>query len=308
MTKRIEAPVLLIIFNRPETTLQVFNAIREAKPKKLYISADGPRPGNISDINTCIKAREIVKQIDWECEVHYRFLDQNIGCGTGPSSAISWIFENEERAIILEDDCVPAQAFFWYCYDLLERYKDDTRVMVISGSNWNEERKRNNDSYFFSRFGSSTGWGTWKRVWNYFDYDMKLWPQFKMNRNIQDIFKNKAEIKYFTKAFDYAFASHKDSWDYQFLFTVWGNGGLNIFPASNLVSNIGVLGTHSNSSFDFHFRPVNENFKIQKHPDFILPNSYYDEYHFTKHWKKMRRSSIFTRILRKLIKVIRIKN
>jgi len=308
MINLVEAPVLLIIFNRPVTTLLVFKAIREARPKKLYVFADGPRQGNNTDINDCMEAREIVKQVDWECEVNYQFLDENIGCGPGPASAISWIFENEERAIILEDDCVPAQAFFWYCDDLLDRYKDDTRVMVISGSNWNEERKRNNESYFFSRYGSSTGWATWKRVWNYFDYDMKLWPKFKKDGYIQNIFKNKAERNYFTKTFDYAFANHKDSWDYQFLFAVWSNGGINIFPASNLVSNIGVVGTHSNSSFNFHFRPVNERFKIEKHPDFILPNEYYDAYHFRKHWEKMGRISILSRIFRKIIKVIKSKN
>ena len=146
------APILFLIFNRLDTTEKVFNKIRLVKPKKLYISGDGPRANNENDIIKCEQARGIIKKIDWECDVKTRFLEENLGCGLGPSSAIDWIFEHEESAIILEDDCVPAISFFTFCTELLERYKTNPRIMSISGTQLCENRFVHEDSYFFSRY------------------------------------------------------------------------------------------------------------------------------------------------------------
>lgn len=157
------SPVLMIVFNRPEMTLKVFEAIKWSKPKKLYVAADGPRPGNAEDEKNCAIVKEIVKQVDWDCEAHYRFAEMNQGCGPSPYNAISWAFKNEDRLIILEDDCVPAQTFFLYCDELLENYKDDTRIWIISGNQYNEEAVITPHSYFFSRYSHSWRWVTRKR-------------------------------------------------------------------------------------------------------------------------------------------------
>ena len=303
-----EAPVLLIVFNRPDTTQIVFDVIRRAKPKKLYVSADGPRIGNDNDILNCRKTREIVKKIDWDCEVHYQFHEKNLGCGLGPVSAISWVFKNEDRAIILEDDCVPALSFFPYCNELLEKYKDDNRIWVISGNNYNEERKVGDSSYFISRYGHSWGWATWRRAWNHFDHKMTLFEKFIEQNQIYNAFSDKKQAKFFLKKYTQVYndpTALSHIWDFQFGFAVISNGGLSIVPAKNLVSNIGYIGTHSYRKAPFHGRPVDENFKITKHPDFILPNSFYDEYHFEKHWIKMGKISIFRRIVRKILKYIK---
>lgn len=307
MSSVIEAPVLLIVFNRPDTTQLVFEAIREAKPKKLYVSADAPRQGNEVDIVNCNKTKAIVKNVDWDCDVHYQFHEKNLGCGPGPASAISWIFQHEDRAIILEDDCVPAISFFPYCNELLERYKDDNRIWIISGNNYNEERKVGDYSYFISRYGHSWGWATWRRAWNHFDHQMTHFDKFLEQNQIFNAYSDKKQAKYFLKKYYQIYSNTQTLshiWDFQFGFAIISNGGLSIVPAKNLVTNIGYIGTHSSNKTRFHGRSVDPDFKIEKHPDFILPSSYYDEYHFKKHWKKMGQNSILKRIIRKVIKTV----
>ena len=129
------APVALFVFNRPDLTAQVFDVVRAAKPPVLFVSADGPRPDRPDDERLCRETREIVQSVDWPCEVHWNLRDQNLGCGPAMSQGISWVFEHVDRAIILEDDCIPDPTFFPFCDELLERYQDDSRVLQIAGSN-----------------------------------------------------------------------------------------------------------------------------------------------------------------------------
>jgi hypothetical protein len=300
-----ESPVLLIVFNRPDTTKNVFKAIRRAHPKKIYISADAPRTGNVEDEKNCILVKETIEQVDWDCETHYRFAETNQGCGPGPYNAISWAFENEDRLIILEDDCVPALAFFNFCNELLERYKYDTRIWLISGNQYNEEAVSTPHSYFFSRYGHSWGWATWKRCWEAIDISLSKYPLIVKQDLFKAAFRTRKEAVYFQKKieriyYDKALKSH--IWDFQFGFTVASNSGLSIVPRKNLVMNIGYLGTHSETKNQFHDRKVDENFKIISHPDFILCDVNYDAYHFKHHWNK--KASIFQRTMRKIQKII----
>ncbi len=307
MSKVIEAPVLLIVFNRPDTTTKVFEAIRIARPKKLYVSADAPRQGNINDEVSCKETRAIVQNVDWDCDVHYQFHDVNLGCGPGPATAISWIFEHENRAIILEDDCVPAISFFQYCNELLEKYKEDNRIWLISGNNYNEERKVEDFSYFISRYGHSWGWATWKRAWNEFDITMSKFPKFIVQNQIFNSFPDKKQAEFFFKIYNRIYSDKNNLshiWDFQFGFSLVSNGALCIVPSKNLVTNIGFVGTHSSKASKYHNRAVDDEFIIKKHPDFILASRYYDDYHFKNHWVPMMKSSLVKRIFWKSIKLL----
>lgn len=298
----VEAPVLLIVFNRPYTTQKVFDAIKKAKPQKLYIAADAPRIGNLEEEKNCALVKEIVKQVDWDCDVNYRFAETNQGCGPGPYNAITWAFENEDQLIILEDDCVPALPFFGYCNELLERYKNDTRIWVISGNQYNEEAVNSSHSYFFSRYGHSQGWATWRRCWSALDINMLKWPSIKEQNILKLVFTTKKEAFHFEKVFNTAYSdvsTHKHSWDIQFSLTLWSNNGLSIVPKKHLVSNIGYIGTHSIKKLWFHDLPVDEMFEIESHPEFVFPDVNYDIWHFKHHLKK--NSSIFKRILHKIL-------
>lgn len=302
----MRAPVLLIVFNRAETTQKVFDSIRKAKPTKLYIAADAPRVGNIDDEKDCALVKEIVKQVDWDCETHYRYAETNQGCGPGPYNAIKWAFENEDRLIILEDDCVPANPFFEYCNELLERYYNDTRIWVISGNQYSEEAVKTPHSYFFSHYGHSWGWATWKRCWIEMDLSMSKYPLIIEQDLYKSAFRTIKEARFFQKITDKAY--HDDTlkshiWDIQCGFAITSNGGLSIVPRKNLVSNIGYLGTHSDIRNQFHDRPADENFKIISHPDFILCDVNYDAYHFKHHWNK--ETSIYHRIIRKIQRLLK---
>ena len=154
----LNTAVLFLIFNRLDTTKQVFEAIRQAKPPRLYIAADGARSSREGEAEKVQAVREyIIQNIDWECEVKTLFREQNLGCKYAVSGAIDWFFENEEMGIILEDDCLPSQSFFWFCEELLERYKDDMRVWHIGGSNFQNGIKRGDGDYYFSKYNTFFG-------------------------------------------------------------------------------------------------------------------------------------------------------
>ena len=301
----ITAPVLLIAFNRPETTQQVFDSIKKARPKRFYFSVDGPRPGNETDGINCRKTRDIIKQVDWDCEVFTNFADQNRGCAKGVSGAITWAFSNEDRMIILEDDTVAALPFFSYCEYLLEKFKHDTRICMISGNNYTEEDNNTDESYYFSYFGHIWGWATWKRAWDTFDLSMSDWPLFRDTGQIKNLFTKRKEQQYFISFYtDFLQEKAKGTWDYQWFYCRFKNSGLSIVPKTNLVTNVGVQGTHTKIKATAHFLPVSENFKIEKEPQFIIRNLHYDTYHFKKIIRLKR--SIIARAFQKLIKILSI--
>jgi len=305
--KRFDTPVLFIIFNRPSTTKLVFEKISTMKPSKLYIVADGPRESNKDDNLKCKQAREIVKQINWDCEVHTKFHEKNLGCGLNVSSAISWVFEHEDRVIILEDDTLPSLPFFHFCDELLKKYEHDTRIMHISGSNFNDDFRWGNDSYYFSMYTPIWGWATWKRAWRHFDYYMKDLKFFIESEAYKNIIFNKREQKWFVNRWLSFYKSNyitgvATNWDYQWEYAVFKNNGLSIIPNVNLISNIGIDGTHnSNNKNSLLNRKVTKEFFITKHPDFSIRNLFYDKLN-SKRFN--REKSLFLRIISKVKKVV----
>lgn len=284
----MKSPVLLIIFNRPDTTIQVLNAIRKHQPDKLYVFCDGPRAGSVADIKLSNQAKQIVENVDWPCKVSRKYLSENLGCGPGPATAISWALEQEDRIIILEDDCVPVQAFFEFCDELLERYLNDNRIAAISGNNPYEEIDLP-ASYVFSNYGHSWGWATWKRAWTGFDLHWKDLNDFVALGGFQCVFHSQREGKFFNRLFKSLSADSKlwtHAWDFQANYNFKKQGGLAIVPAKNLVTNIGLVGTHSRSLGLYHNRPADASYRISNHPQFVLPFLEYEQYHFYHHFFK----------------------
>lgn len=236
---KFNVPVLLIVFNRPDMAFKVFEQIKIIKPSKLFIFADGPRESAVKDREKCDQSREIAGEVDWDCEVKTLFKDKNLGCRVAPSSAINWFFENVEEGIILEDDCVTDSTFFRFCKETLEYYRNDKRIMTITGSNLQFGRKFTEYSYYFSRYPITWGWASWKRAWNHYDVGMKLWPEIRRKGLLLNILKNRKEVSYWSNIFEKVYQGKIDTWDYQWLFTCWLQNGLTILPDVNLVSNIG---------------------------------------------------------------------
>src|SRR5688572_8997809 len=236
----LKTPILFVVFSRPSTTKVVFETIRQAKPAKLYIAADGPRKNKPGEAEKCAEVRSIVMDIDWECEVKTLFRDENLGCGKGVSSAITWFFENEPEGIILEDDVVPNQSFFSYCSELLERYRHDTRIMEISGNSLRSEKFcQGEHSYAFSDHNGIWGWASWRRAWNLYDYEMKDYKRIKEGGFLRNKFASIYEEHYFNWVFERTYLFPHITWDYQWEFVKRINSGLTIVPKKNMIINIG---------------------------------------------------------------------
>lgn len=238
MPKLPDTPILFCNFNRPDLTKQVLASIRGQQPKTLFLSCDGPRAGHPNDVANVSAVRAILKEVDWPCDVHTRFSKENLGCKHAISSAIDWAFEHTEELIILEDDCVPNPSFFGYCHDLLERFRDNQRVMMISGNNFQPEATSSN-SYYFSRWPHIWGWATWKRSWTAFDAEVSSWPQLRQSQQLKHLMPDPVEYAHWSRTFDAQHAGHIDSWGFPWTYAVWANNGLSILPERNLVSNIG---------------------------------------------------------------------
>lgn len=248
----MDVPVLFIIFNKPDTTEQVFQAIARAKPRQLFIAADGPRTGWLGEAERCALTRAIVQKIDWPCEVKQRFSEVNLGCGRHPASAITWTFEQVDRAIILEDDCVPHETFFPYCGELLEKFSNNPQVMHIGGNNFLMGKKLTKDSYFFSnQILCSGGWATWRRAWKDYDINIGQWPAIRDSSLLQEMVEHPAVIAHLRDTFDRlhkATDDDMDVWDYQWSLLCWIKRGLAVLPSSTLVSNIGFGHPHATHS------------------------------------------------------------
>lgn len=297
-------PILLIIFNRSDATARVFAEIKKIKPRRLFIVADGPRPGLAGDLDKCASARKIVEDgIDWECEVHKLFFDDNHGCGMAPFLGIDWFFKNVEEGIILEDDCLPHQSFFTFCQELLEKYRHEPKVMMISGDNFQNGVKYGENSYYFSRYNHTWGWASWRRAWQFYDFDMKAFPNFKENNIIKNIWSKKIVQSYWLNIFKNAYKnSTKDFWDHQWTFAIWNQDGVACLPNVNLVSNIG-FGSEATHTFFNKKTIMDEPLKEMKfplsHPQLIAADKAADEYE-NKHIFKINALRIF------LIKVFKI--
>ena len=234
-------PILFLVFNRPSTTIKVFDVIKKIKPKYLYIAADGPRENKTGEKEQCEEVRAIVKKIDWECELKTLFRDKNLGCRVAISGAIDWFFDNVNEGIILEDDCIPSLTFFPYCEELLNKYRDDKMVMTISGDASPFKNKFNDSkcSYFFSHYPLIWGWATWKRAWESYDVDLKNWNEIKKDKKSFPVLKKWIQRTYWIMIFDKIYTKKKNSWAYQWTYNSLINDGLAIIPKSNLTFNIG---------------------------------------------------------------------
>jgi FAD/FMN-containing dehydrogenase len=243
-------PVVLLAFNRPAHTAQVWESIRAARPRQLLVAVDGPRSDVASDAANCQAVRVLVGQVDWPCELHLRFSTDNRGCRHGPAESISWAFERVNQAIILEDDCVPHPTFYRFCAELLDRHHATAELMGIGGHRWEGPDLQDADSYYFSRYPNTWGWATWADRWRAFDLKMRAWPDLRKSDWLDNLLQDEIAVSYWQKRFD-AMVSGLDAWDYAWLFAIWKRSGLWIRPNLNLVQNIG-FGPAATHTYDPH--------------------------------------------------------
>ncbi|MFA5023118.1 MAG: glycosyltransferase family 2 protein [Candidatus Paceibacterota bacterium] len=278
-----DTPILLMIFNRPDTTRQVFEAIRKARPTKLFVAADGPRPERPGEKERCEEARTIINNVDWPCEVKTLFQEKNLSCRFGPPTAISWFFDNVEEGIILEDDCLPDPAFFPFCQELLRYYRDDKRVMQIAGSNFQLGQPRGDGSYYFSKFNHLWGWASWRRAWALNDFNMSTFPKFKEQNVIASVWENKKAQRSWLRTLEKMHQGKLNTWDYPWTMSFWAQSGLCALPNVNLIKNIGFgdEATHT-KKITPKLEKLNligiEELGQLKHPTFVAQNKEADNF------------------------------
>ncbi|SDY32118.1 hypothetical protein SAMN05421644_1496 [Allochromatium warmingii] len=299
----LNTAVLFLVFNRPDTTAQVFEAIRQARPPRLYVAADGARAGRDGEAERVAKVRDIATAVDWSCDVKTLFREQNLGCKLAVSSAITWFFEQEEQGIILEDDCLPHPDFFRFCDVLLERYAEDERVSVITGDNFQRGRRRGDASYYFSKYNHVWGWASWRRAWRLYDGNLSFWLEWKTSADWRERTPDAVERRYWEVIFDRMARGEIDTWDYPWTASVWYRGGLTATPNVNLVTNIGFGedATHTRGALRRHVLPRQALGTIA-HPTNVARDGQADDFvfrhHFTSRLSRASRSvrSVFAAI------------
>lgn len=275
----LNTAVLFLVFNRLDTTKQVFEAIRAAQPPRLYIASDGAREDNDGEDEKVKKVREyITSNIDWICDVKTLFREKNFGCGPNVKSSIDWFLENEQMGIILEDDVLPVQSFFHYCEELLIRYSDDARIGMISGNNHVGDELFD-ESYLFSKYKGCWGWATWKRAWVNMDFEMSWINSSSKESIINNMGYGKHSIVHWNNAIKSIQNKSVSAWDWQWYFSLASQGQLCIFPKFNLVANIGFgdEATHTFGIPQESFLKIKEiNFPLH-HPSYIIANEEHDK-------------------------------
>jgi hypothetical protein len=296
--------VLFLIFNRPETTARVFEAIRAARPPRLYVTADGPREGRHGEVERCNEARRIATAVDWPCEVKTLFRDSNLGMREAESSGMSWFFENEPEGIILEDDTLPVGSFFGYCEELLAKYRDDERLVCISGDNTVPGCFGGTESYFFSAFPLTWGWATWRRAWRHY-----AWSSFLNSDRtavIESIFSEPYFVSWWQKIFEKTANGDINTWDYVWNFNVWSQAGLTCVPKTNLIKNIGfgAHGTHTTNPLDPRANARTHDIELPlKHPLFVHRSIPFDRSVVRFIHRIQPAATVTTRVLRKLRRI-----
>lgn len=297
MPAQFETPILFLIFNRPDTTQVVFDQIKKVNPKYLFVAADGPRESVFGEKEKCEETRNIIKNVNGNCEIKTLFRDKNLGCGLAVSSAITWFFEQVSEGIILEDDCYPDLSFFPYCRELLIKYRDTEKVKLIGGNNFQNGLIRSNGSYYFSHYPEIWGWASWRRAWKNYDFNMTDLEKTFTTGILKDLFKSSKEKKYWYEKFLQTKKGKNNTWDYQLMYSILRNSGIAISPQVNLVKNIGI----DNDPTHLSLRDSKKDLKINSlsfpllHPEMTV-NKKADQFTF---------SQIYSRSPSRLFRLIR---
>ncbi|WP_149207915.1 nucleotide-diphospho-sugar transferase [Flavobacterium johnsoniae] len=288
---KTKSPVLFLIFNRPDVTEQVFEQIKKMQPEKLYVAADGPRKDKSNEEELCNETRSIINKIDWNCEVKTLFRDENLGCKYAVSSAINWFFENEEEGIILEDDCLPSDDFFIFCDAMLEKYRYDTRIRHIGGSNLQMGQKHGQDSYYFSNLTHVWGWASWRRAWKDYDVELSKYKDIDAESSFKLIFSDPIIVDSWKYIFNKMLRNGIDTWDYQWTITNFFNNSLSIIPNVNLISNIGfgVNATHTMDVNDTFSNLKTEKLGEITHPILVLASKNADFFTLSREFNVERK-------------------
>ena len=301
---RCSIPILLVGFNRPDNFEKVLDGVRAAKPNKVYIAIDGARKTKLGEDKLVERTKQIASTIDWPCEVYYRYNDLNLGAEVTISSALRWICESEEYFIMLEDDIVAPLSFFKFQEEMLIKYRDYDNLKLVSGNNFTPLPTPKGEDYFFSEYGHTWGWGSWRRVWKDFDLNIEIPKEHCTVKFCRTLTNTKEQAKSLAKHYTWLRKQGVGNctWDYISSYKCKVKRMLSIVPRVNLTSNIGIYGLHANGVSKYHNLLVDKNFTVKTHPTSVECWKEYDIYHFNNHFPKQ--PSLLIRVLKYLSRKI----
>lgn len=290
----MDSPVILFIYKRFKTTLEVFRVIKKVKPSTFYLIADGPK--NLKEKSECDFIRKYIEdRVNWKCKFIKIYSSNNLGLANRVSSGLDCVFSNEEVAIILEDDTLPDLSFFNFCNTLLKYYSEDTKIGHISGCNHYPHASQNNYSYSISSIINIWGWATWKRAWKHFDLNMPSWREQNQKEFLKTWFNDSSKRKGMAEMFDlHCLNNDPWAWSYQWTYACYSNNLLSIIPRVNLVSNLGIGPSGTNTI---------TNFEVDAYPPIVSPIKeniihpvHKRDYEFEKRYYKYSRMPISRKI------------
>ncbi len=287
-----DVPILIIVYNRMFETHNLFQVIREIKPGKLYVAADGPVDGDQQDCANCLRTRTVFMP-EWPCELHTLYQEEHLGKSPAIYAAMKWFFEHEKEGIVLFEDCLPHPEFFTFCADLLERYRENKRIYHIGASNFRKHHKavkhklkdHHDCSYYFSAYSTTWGFATWADRWADFNMDINDMEQVNFNQLVKNYTKRPKERRYWHRRYTILRKTELPVWDYQYNFHIWRHGGMAISPTLNLVTNVGVHTQGTNRKFR---RLIKKSYPILplKHPTEIVMSRKEDRFMFRNIYSK----------------------
>jgi hypothetical protein len=265
-------PILFLVFNRPEKTARIFETIRNARPKRLYVAADGPRSDRPGEARDCTATRAVIETVDWECTVNTLFRDTNLGCRNAVTEGITWFFDQEPEGIVIEDDIELHPSFFSFASEMLTRFRNDTRVMSITACNMQPPEKTYAASYYFSAYNHVWGWASWARAWKLYDRTLEDLDSPECTAAIEAMCPVPGGVSYWKRALHGVRTGQIDTWDYSWLYTQWKFRGVTVTPSVNMMRNIGfdASGTHTRdpNSYEASLRAFPLSFPL-RHPDSV---------------------------------------
>lgn len=305
--KHDEVPVLVLGFNRPNLVVDLFKSLANVQPKKIYFAVDGPRYNNHTDGELVAKVQDALSVINWKCEIYTLFRESNLGLKRAVIEAIDWVFENEEVAIILEDDCLPIDEFFPFCAEALEKYWLDSKVMQISGNCFVPVSDLNCNKYYFSTLNDIWGWATWRRSWQLFEREIPDSKSPQLKKRLNDYFLKRDISRWFIRYVAEAAASDSQVWSTQWTLTLINNQGYSLVPQTNLVRNVGFSGdaTHmTDKAFQIYDKFEPRGILSHRYPIGISANRELDIQRFSiikATDLNLRKASLFTNALRRAV-------
>ena len=295
MKEQYQVPVAVFVFKRVELAKKMLKCLEQIRPTKLFVISDGPRRGVTGEQEQVEQVRALFNQVSWPCEIKRNYDRENMGCDVRVPSGISWVFEQVEEAVILEDDCIPTEDFFPYVQNVLEYYRDNPRVMMVAGSN-SMMNYRMKDSFCFTARVYTWGWATWKRAWGRYTGDLNTWQEIQRDGTFARTYPGR--IRHFVKKeLDYYAQQGKFPWDYLWWVSCMKAGGLCVVPCVNLISNegFGEDATHTQDAGNYDGKTYRMEFPLR------IPEKVERDRKIDRYDRGMNRPWLIVRALKRLL-------